>query len=198
MSADLEDGVVTSADLAELDLAPLPPDVAALLADVHAPPRLVAHLTLVHDTALRLLRPIRKAWPRLSFDHDLVVFGAATHDIGKARCPEELVAPGTTHEVLGEKLLLDAGVAPERARFARTHGAGSGDLPLEDVLVVLADTIWKAKRSKELDDRAVALIAAGSGAPAWDVFMRLDGILARLARDADARLAWQGRFSARG
>jgi hypothetical protein len=195
MSVDAVDRAVTPADLAALDLVPLPADVALLLAGVNAPPRLVAHLTLVHDVALRLLRSLKKAWPQLEVDADAVAFGAATHDIGKVRVPSELSAPGASHEALGESLLLAAAVSPARARFARTHGLPPAELDLEDALVALADKAWKGKREKDLEDRVVALLAALTGAPAWDVFIRLDGIVARLARDADARLQWQGRFS---
>jgi hypothetical protein len=109
MSVDAVDVAVTPADLAALDLAPLPADVASLLARVSAPPRLVAHLTLVHDVALRLLPSLKKAWPQLEVDADAVAFGAATHDIGKASVTAELSAPGSSHEALGEALLLAAG-----------------------------------------------------------------------------------------
>ena len=34
----------------------------------------------------------------LELDTDGVLFGAATHDIGKAICTEELEAPGNSHE----------------------------------------------------------------------------------------------------
>lgn len=185
----------TEADRAELGLAALPPEVEALLLAEGAPPRLVAHLTLVHDVALRLVAGVAKAWPRLSFDKEAVAFGAATHDIGKARHPNELSGPGHEHEAAGERLLLEHGFPVTRARFARTHGEPPAGLPLEDLLVVLADTAWKAKRSKEFDDRLVAVIADASRAPAWDVFMRLDGLLSKVAKGADDRLAWQGAFS---
>jgi len=39
--------------------------------------------------------------PALSFDADAVAFGAATHDIGKARHLEELTVPGVRHEAAG-------------------------------------------------------------------------------------------------
>jgi hypothetical protein len=68
-------------------------------------------------------------------------------------------------------------------------------LPIEDLLVIAADTVWKARRSKELDDLLVGSIVTATKAPAWDVFMRLDGILGALAGNADDRLSWQGRFS---
>ena len=144
----------TEDDRAELHLAALPPAVSALLEREGASPRLVAHLTLVHDVSFRLLRRLRKSWPQLVVDVDAVAFGAATHDIGKARHPVELLEPGKLHEADGERLLLEQGTSPALARFARTHGAWEEavTLSLEDLLVVVADTAWKARRAKALDD----------------------------------------------
>lgn len=187
----------TEADRAELTLAALPPAVSALLEREGASPRLVAHLTLVHDVSLRLARRLKKTWPRLVVDVDAVAYGAATHDIGKARHPAELSEPGKLHEADGERLLLEQGTSPALARFARTHGAWENavTLPLEDLLVVVADTAWKAKRSKALDDAVTAAISSQTKLPAWDVFMKLDAILDAVAATADERLEWQGRFS---
>jgi hypothetical protein len=186
----------TESDRAELRLPHLPPQVVTLLLAEQAPPRLVAHLTLVHDTAVHLCHRVAKAWPGLAIDSAAVVFGAATHDIGKARIPAELSKPGNLHEAEGERLLLSHGIAPPLARFARTHGAwaGAGPLALEDLLVVVADTIWKGKRSKILEDAVTAAITAATGTATWEAFMQLDSILENIAAKADDRLEWQGRF----
>lgn len=185
----------TPEDLDEASLPALPARVVALLQAEHAPPRLWAHLAIVHGVAIRLIADVRRAWPKLAFDADAVAFGAATHDIGKARHPEELSVPGVQHEAAGLALLLEHGVAPTLARFAESHGQRAATLAIEDLLVITADTVWKAKRSKELDDLVVKAIAEATKRPAWDVFMRLDALLARIAADADERLEWQGRFS---
>jgi hypothetical protein len=42
-------------------------------------------------------------------------------DVGKVVHREELSGPGSAHEPAGYELLVAHGVAPERARFARTH-----------------------------------------------------------------------------
>lgn len=185
----------TDADRSELGLSPLPERVLQLLAAENAPPRLVAHLTLVHDVAGRLVRRMRKKWPRLVFDAGAVCFGAATHDIGKARVASELSASGKTHEAIGEQLLLEHGTEAQLARFARTHGASDvRSLALEDLLVVLADTAWKAKRDQALDDALANAISTQTKQPAWEVFMSLDSIVADIAETADDRLQWQARF----
>lgn len=190
--------VITAADLEHADLRPLPAEVLALCERHDAAPRLVAHLTLVHDVAWRLVRAVRKRWPALPIDVAAVTFGAATHDIGKAVHREELSVPGTLHEPAGFQLLVDAGISTTLARFTRTHGAwqDAADLGLEDLLVVLADTAWKGKRSQALDDRLAAVIAAATGRPAWEVFVALDDVIAGITADADARLAWHAQYPA--
>ncbi|MEZ0114050.1 hypothetical protein ABH920_008084 [Catenulispora sp. EB89] len=67
-------------------------------------PKTVAHLRAVHDVAARLV-----AWAAergLPVDAEAVLFGAATHDIGKALHPAELSGPGSEHEAAGRDLLL--------------------------------------------------------------------------------------------
>lgn len=61
----------------------LPPEAQDILAKYAAPPRLVAHLTVVHDLALKLIKHLRTCWPMLEFDQQRVLFGAATHDMTK-------------------------------------------------------------------------------------------------------------------
>ncbi|MFE8602019.1 HD domain-containing protein [Archangium violaceum] len=135
-----------------LRLDALPDPAARILDELRAPPRLVAHLTLVHDVAGRLVSALRKRWPRLSFDAEAVAFGAALHDVGKAVVREELSQPGDRHEALGEQLLLSRGVPAHLARFARTHAQSEREaLALEDLLVTLADKVWKGTRDEPLD-----------------------------------------------
>lgn len=171
---------------------PLPNRAAALLAA--APPRLHAHHELVHDVAWRLLEGIQKRFT-LPVNVDAVLFGAATHDIGKMFVPAELSQPGSTHESIGESHLLTAGIPPQLARFARTHGFAPEHLPLEDTLVVVADKVWKGQRNAAVEARLVKLLSEAAGQPAWQTFDALDNILERLARDGDRRLEHQSHFA---
>jgi hypothetical protein len=178
-------------------LRPLPARVAPLVLDLGAPPRLVAHLVLVHDVAAVIADALAERWPALRFDRDLVLIGAATHDVGKAIHPDELTGPGTRHEEAGEALLLQRGFAPDEARFARTHGQGaSADLPLEDLVVILADVAWQGARWPDVEDCLCAIIAAASGQPLWEVFASVDDILTEVGADANERLAWEARHPA--
>jgi HD domain len=175
---------------------PLPSEVQELCRAVGAPPRLVAHLVLVHDCACRIMIQINKIFPEVQIEEERVLFGAATHDIGKAIHNEELSVPGHKHESEGRELLKKLGIADHFARFAWTHGnwQTDADLPLEDLLVVLADNCWKGRRVPELETRIVQKISEASSKHEWKVFADLDEILQQVALEADERLAWQRAF----
>jgi hypothetical protein len=175
----------------------LPGEARRVLERLDVPPRLVAHLALVHDVAADLLEAFQACWPDLAIDKAAVLFGAATHDVGKVLYPDELTGPGRGHEHAGPGLLEQLGVSPDRSRFARTHGTWSQEagLPLEDLVVALADTCWKGKRREELESTLASRIAGLQGIAEWDAFMALDEIVAGIAGQADERLAWQGRHA---
>ncbi|KOX13941.1 HD domain-containing protein [Nocardiopsis sp. NRRL B-16309] len=180
-------------------LEPLPEAGARLLAECGAPPRLVAHGRLVHDVAARLLDWLGRNHPALEVDTEAVRFGAAVHDIGKTVHPEELSAPGHRHERAGERLLLDRGTSPGLARFCATHGDWAHpDRTSEDLLVSLADKVWKGARKEDLELRVVRWIADAEARPAWEVFAALDDALRELADGADWRLAHQARHPVTG
>ncbi|MFF9772384.1 HD domain-containing protein [Streptomyces sp. NPDC013978] len=179
-------------------LRPLPERAVTLLRSLGAPPRLAAHLRLVHDVAHELADWVERRYPELPFDRAAALFGAATHDIGKVTHLGELSGPGSAHEEAGRRLLLEHGVEPEWARFAGTHAAwtepGTG---FEDLLVSLADKVWKNKRVRELEDLVVDRLAQVSGRPAWEEFLALDDLLDPLGADADRRLAFQASYPVR-
>lgn len=177
--------------LAESSLRPLPAPAAELLRELDAPPRLGAHLRAVHDVAWSITDILGRRRPDLDFDTTAVLFGAATHDIGKILHVEELSAPGHKHEEAGRDLLLRYGVPASLARFAGSHA--SWDAPgvtLDDLLVSLADKVWKGARVQDLEERVGARLG---GAP-WAAFLELDDILQELAAGADERLAFQAAY----
>ncbi|MEV6044174.1 HD domain-containing protein [Streptomyces xanthochromogenes] len=186
---------VLSIALQDIDrppLRPLPIAIAELLDKVDAPPRLVAHLRAVHDVAAQLLEWIAIRNLDLGINPKAVLFGAATHDIGKTLHPGELSGPGSQHEEAGRELLMAQGVDSVMARFAATHAAwnveGAG---MEDLLVSLADKVWKNKRVPALEDLVVTRLAVASGRSVWEEFLDLDIVLARIGDQADERLAFQ-------
>ena len=118
-----------------------------LLLDLDATPRLAAHLRAVHDVACQIADWLTRQYPALRFDRDAVLFGAATHDIGKTVHTAELSGSGSGHEEAGRQLLLAHGVSTRLARFAATHAAWTRQgIQIEDLLVSVADKVWKDKR----------------------------------------------------
>jgi putative nucleotidyltransferase with HDIG domain len=200
MMRDNEDGMnsnIESDAMKMEDLRPLPPVVVEFLRDLDASPRLLAHLVLVHDVAARLLEALTETWPQLPIDAGAVLLGAATHDIGKVRVPEELIGPGTTHAVLGQQLLEEHGFPTELARYARTHEtwAEEPDVTPEDLLVALSDYLWRGKRDAALEGAVTSSIADAVNAAPWAVFLDFDDIATELAQDAPRRLHWLAQFT---
>lgn len=169
------------------------PTEAQLLCDrAGATPLLVAHLRLVHDAALSITSQLRERFSQLNFATEEVPLGAATHDLGKVLHPDELTGPGEQHEEAGPDFLMQLRFAPHLARFARTHGQWHEEgLQLEDLLVALADHVWKGKRNEELEALVVKRIAEKTSLEHWEVFAGVDEILDDVASLAGARLFYQ-------
>jgi putative nucleotidyltransferase with HDIG domain len=182
----------------ELSLRPLPDKVTLLFDTLSLPPRLLAHHLLVHDVAARMVEAIQSYWPQVVLDIEAVLIGAAWHDIGKVKYPEELTGSGHQHEAVGLALLQQVNIEQRLARFAVTHGTWSEDhsVQLEDLLVTLADHVWRGKRDTELEQRIADLLAQKSATQRWEVFIAIEHLIAELAEDADQRLNWQRKFPA--
>ena len=172
----------------------LPELAAELLQAVGAPPRLIAHHILVHDTAARLVKRLRPSLPK-TIDESAVCFGAATHDIGKAIHRSELSEPGKTHEEAGRIVLLERGVPSPLARFAVTHGLpfDSDSHDMEDMLVIIADKCWKGKRVNVLEERLASDMASATNRDFFDVLLELSDVIESIADAASSRLDWQNK-----
>ncbi len=175
----------------------LPERVSQLVERLDAPPRLAAHLRIVHDVAWQLTDWLIRDFSTVRFDREAVLFGAASHDIGKVIHPQELSGPGHAHELAGYELLRLHRVDERLARFARTHATWTvPEATVEDLLASLADKIWKGRRVEDLEqlvvDRLVA--ARGAGGDRWQVLIDVDDLLEDLATGADQRLAFQAAF----
>ncbi|MEV6716073.1 HD domain-containing protein [Lentzea sp. NPDC051208] len=176
-------------------LRSLPAPVEELLIELRASPRLVAHLRAVHDVACELVDWVERHHPSVTVDREAVLYGAATHDIGKVLHPNELSGAGSAHEPAGHALLRERGVEERLARFARTHASWTAPgISLEELLVSLADKVWKAKRVPDLEQLVTERLAKAVGQEAWEVFMALDDELDRIASGSDARLAFQSSY----
>jgi len=181
----------------QLHLRPLPPTADELVRQHHAPPRLITHLILVHDVANQLIEAFQTRDIAEAIDTQAVLFGAAIHDIGKVLHPRELIKPGHQHEHAGKELLLQAGVTPELARFAETHGQPTATSnAIEDLLVALADTCWKGERDHALEQRIVIEQASHGDQESWAALLTIDDVVEHIASNAEQRLLWQSQFSA--
>ena len=180
---------------ATISLHTLPEAAAEVLQGVQLHPFLLAHLILVHDVVARLLEGIQTRWPEVEVDALAVRFGAASHDIGKAIVPEEMLAPGEAHREAGRTLLRELGIGSELARFTVTHApARALEGELEDMLVALADVLWKGGRHEALETAVLNRLTATDEEEAWETFMALDDLLTELSGEADRRLLWQAQF----
>jgi len=174
----------------------LPKEILQILESQQAPERLKRHLELVHEVASVLIDKITLQWPTLQFDHVAVLFGAATHDIGKLQCINEIYEKGKEHEEVGYQLLKKLGYTENLARFARNHGDWSNPgRNLEELLVSIADVVWNGIRINELEEMVVQRIAERLKTGFWEIYPDLDSILSAIATGADKRLMYQGGIS---
>lgn len=152
-------------------------------------------MLLVHDVAHTLIKAIICTWDNLNIDEDLILFGAATHDIGKCIHINELSEKGHKHEQEGKLLLISLGVPEEKAKFAASHATWSEKSTIEELCVSLADKIWKGSRIHDLEDLLIEKIATETKMEHWGIFSLLDSIIEDITRDADERLSFQNNFS---
>ena len=172
----------------------LPNRIVELLDQLKAPSRLVRHLQLVHAMAFDVLTLLKNEWPELEINHPLVLFGAATHDIGKVRFQKELYEGGKYHELEGQRILKEHGFEDTEARFALTHGNWKMDnLELEDLLVCLSDKVWKGKRVEALEERIVSILVLKLNQDFWEVYPKFTSILDKVVTGADERILWQNQ-----
>ncbi len=161
-------------------------ELTKILEMIGAPQRLRVHGALVCEAADALLAQMRAM--NVSVDEHWVRGGAWLHDAGKAVHRAELDAPGHFHEKAGEALLVAHGVDARIARCCVSHAAWSAELPLEELLVALADKLWKGVRQQDLETIVVDAIAAAVKRDRWDVFVEVDACFEKIADDGPERL----------
>jgi hypothetical protein len=163
------------------------PAARTLLVELGAPPRLLRHVELVGEAAELLLGRLFELG--VPVRDELVRVGVILHDAGKILHPAELDRAGAEHEAAGEALLLEHGVSPEIARISVSHACWDGmPVSLEELLVALADKLWKGVRRSELEERIIELVAANLRKDRWEIFVELDNLFEEIARDGATRL----------
>lgn len=163
-------------------------DALALLRDLGAPARLVRHVQLVGEAAELLLPAFARQGVPL--DEVFVRVGVVLHDAGKAVHQEELSNPGSEHEPTGERLLLERGVSADLARVCRSHAQwATVDMSLEELVIALADKLWKGVRVSALEERVIERAAAVAKCDKWHIFVPLDATFEDIALLGDERLS---------
>lgn len=167
---------------------PTPHDARELLRTAGAPSRLLRHAELVSEVAAELCTLL--ASNGVALREDFVVAGAALHDIGKAKHQQELHEPGHLHEAYGESWLLAQGAHPTLARVCVSHAQWSSmECTTEELVIALADKLWKGKRVPDLELLVIDRAAASLGVDRFDVFAVLDEGFEAIAMGGDDRLA---------
>lgn len=163
-------------------------EARALLENLGASNKLMRHLQLVGEAGDELVEKIEDTG--VQFDKLFVQVGIAVHDVGKILHPEELSAKGNLHELSGEQLLLDNGVQKEIARCCVSHSKYDAmNVSFEELLVALADKLWKGKREPDLELRVIDDVAGLLSQDRWSVFNLLDSSFEEIALKGDIRLS---------
>ena len=149
-----------------MELIAFSKEINSLFQNFTVPQRLYAHLMIVHDVANKLLEEINRTWENLNINKNLVLSGL--------------------------QLLLSLGISEEKSKFAASHSSWSENSALEELLVSLADKIWKGNRVQDL---LIQRISTETKTERWEVFSLLDSIIDDIAKDADKRLSFQNNLS---
>jgi hypothetical protein len=162
-------------------------EAEALLAELGAPQRLMTHGRLVLEAADELLAKIGALG--IVLDERLVRAGAMLHDAGKILHAAELSGGGAQHEEAGQRLLLERGVDPAVARCCVTHAKWAEmTCSEEELLVALADALWKGARRHALEKCVIDRVADRLRVDAWAIFTDLDACFERIADRGSERL----------
>lgn len=162
-------------------------EAKCLLQSLGAPRHLLQHVELVGEAADQLLLELRVN--RIEVNEQFVLVGVVIHDVGKIAHPAELTAPGNSHEPTGEQMLLAAGVSPEIARVSLSHARWSQmSATLEELIIALADKLWKGVRISELENMVIAGCATRSKKDYWQLFVGLDSSFEQIADQGSDRL----------
>jgi hypothetical protein len=159
----------------------------ALIVKLGASQRLLTHTRLVGEAAEMLLAQLHRLG--VAHDADFIRAAVVLHDAGKIQHPAELDGGGVKHETAGELLLLAQGVDPALARCCISHAQWAHmHCSLEELVVALADALWKGKRDAALERKAVEMIGERLGRGFWDLFIELDNCFETIAAAGAARL----------
>ncbi|MBX3449650.1 MAG: HD domain-containing protein [Planctomycetaceae bacterium] len=158
-----------------------------VLKQIKASPRLVRHAELVLEAGEALIDFLEEL--NVAFDRELIRVGIILHDAGKTLHPEELTGSGSEHEEAGERMLLERGVDPAIARCCRSHARWfEMDCTLEELVVALADKLWKGNRDGDLELTTIDRLAQAIRVERWDLILHADSTFEAIAASWPERL----------
>lgn len=162
-------------------------DVYQFLQKNDAPSQLIVHVKLVGEAAELLISKLNEL--QVQFNENFVRLGVALHDSGKIIHPKELFAKGSNHETDGEKFLIAKGVDSKLARCCRSHAQWYVmECSFEELLIALADILWKGKRNAQLEAMMIARLARKCNKEYWELFLEMDSCFEIIASEGDSRL----------
>jgi hypothetical protein len=162
-------------------------DAIVVLEELGASARLVTHGRLVAEAADVLLTKLRRLG--VEVDEAWVRAGAVLHDAGKVQHSAELEGPGNNHEEAGEALLLSRGIDKKIAQCCVSHARWKTmECAFEELLVALADALWKGVRRPALEEKVIVHVAERLGWDRWTTFAGLDECFEQIADNGPERL----------
>lgn len=165
-----------------------PEDGIKLLKGLSAPPKLILHHELVIETAKKIFSKLSGSI-LIHIDQNLVLIGCSLHDAGKVIYKNEVDGPGRYHEDAGKILLLAFNSSERIASFCITHANWNfPGVGIEDLIVALADCLWKGSRNHDLEYKIIHKISEYEACDFWDLFMDLDSIFEEVASDGPSNL----------
>ena len=151
------------------------------------PARLVEHHRIVSEVAGSLAETLSSIG--LEIDAERAELMASIHDVGKSVATDELSGAGSTHEEIGVGVAEDFGLPPSVSKICRSHSSKTTNgMDIEEIVVRLADKLWKGKRDSEFEQQAVSFFAEHLGKDDWEVFMEVDKLFEAVAESGHQRL----------
>lgn len=164
-----------------------------LLKQWDVPPHLLRHVQLVAQVAKQLCEWCEN--DNIEINAQWITIAALFHDVGKILHPEELRQSGSLHEEAGQKWLQQHGINDSLCRICVSHAQWSKmDCTLEELIVALADKLWKGKRVTELEERVIQEIANQHQGEYWTLYTRWDQRFEDVASKGSQRLSMSTSF----
>lgn len=162
-------------------------DCFSFLRERGADGRLIRHARVVCEVGLIIATTLREVG--IQVDTQILIPSLILHDAGKIIHPDELTGEGSEHLEAGWRLLIENNVDEKIARTCISHERWDEmECSIEELIVALADALWKGERIPELEKMFIDRIWSLRGGDYWDTFLRLDTLFESIAEEGSKRL----------